>query len=401
MTRSIPMSGLMTSMVVLIAVGTAALVAIPPAIHSLDLVSAADDPDRLSEIGLRRVLTPARLDQEVTNALDADDVDLATSLERLGVERGIAPASPTEARLRAATTPGATLKRDAGAFYGGVVNGDAASGAGFAGTLTGDLIGIGDLRDLAEQGGKIANGEEADRLVLGLAAAGIVVSGLTIASLGGALPIRSGLSTIKVLARSGRLSRPLALAMGRAIGDGIDRAALNRIASASSRLDLGAARQALAETIRPGAIARLSGLAADVSTLSTKAGFRATRDVLAIARDEREVSAAARLASARGPSTRGILKLLGRSALVVTSAAMTLVGWITGAVGLLWAAALLVAGLLTRSARLIALVLRSCRTAWRQGLRSNHRKRHHLELVELRDLDWKDLERRGLERRGA
>jgi hypothetical protein len=53
---------------------------------------------------------------------------------------------------------------------------------------------------------------------------------------------------------------------------------------------------------------------------------------LAVAREPQDVSRMARLAAAKGGTTRAIIKLLGRAAIVVTASALELATW------LLWAA---------------------------------------------------------------
>ena len=67
------------------------------------------------------------------------------------------PASLRE-RYAAATTPAELAKRGAHDFYQGVVDGEAASGAGLAGVVAGDLTGIGDVRDFVHEGKKICAG---------------------------------------------------------------------------------------------------------------------------------------------------------------------------------------------------------------------------------------------------
>lgn len=72
----------------------------------------------------------------------------------------------------------------------------------------------------------------------------------------------------------------------------------------------------------------------DVGRVGEKAGARAAFDVLKVAEGPEDVARAARLAAARGGSTRAIIKILGRGALVLASGTFTLASWLFAA---LWA----------------------------------------------------------------
>jgi hypothetical protein len=63
---------------------------------------------------------------------------------------------------------------------------------------------FGDIRDVVREGKRLAMGEEADQLVLGLASAGLVVTAATYVSAGGATPVRAGLSMVKDARKVGR-----------------------------------------------------------------------------------------------------------------------------------------------------------------------------------------------------
>jgi hypothetical protein len=79
---------------------------------------------------------------------------------------------------------------------------------------------------------------------------------------------------------------------------------------------------------KAGALVRM---AKDVGRVGEKAGARGALDTLKIAEGPEDVARAARLAESSGGKTRAILKLLGRSALVLTAGALDLSLWIFGA----------------------------------------------------------------------
>ena len=137
-------------------------------------------------------------------------------------------------------------------FLRGAVIGDVGGGTGLAGAFAGDLVGIGDVRDLGREGWRIANGEEPDRLVMGLAAAGLAVTAATWISVGEAAPIRGGLTIVKALRKAGRLSAGMTDSVGRLLRRSVDVAGLRRATGSLAHLDVAAARQAAADAIRPG-----------------------------------------------------------------------------------------------------------------------------------------------------
>ena len=181
-------------------VGGASFWLAPPVLDAWQQLSAQDDPEALTERGLRAEFTAVRLQTELESALDTDDVDLAASFIALGIQQDLPVPPALRERYQAATTPAAVAICNAREFYHGARFGEGATGAGLAGDVASDLTGIGDVRDLIHQGQKMSRGEEPDQLVLGLAAVGLAVTGATILSVGAALPARAGVSTIKVAA---------------------------------------------------------------------------------------------------------------------------------------------------------------------------------------------------------
>ena len=325
------------------------LLVTPHTIDALAWVSAKDDPAALTELGLKATLTPARLQSELDAALRADDVDLAASLMTLTDQQGMETPASMRERYAAATTSAEVAKRGAHDFYNGVVDGEAMSGAGLAGVIASDLTGIGDVRDLVREGQKISRVEEPDHLVLGLSVVGLAVTGATIASVGAALPARAGVSSMRVAAKTGRFSKALAANVGRLMHDAIDTKAVTTAATAAARLDLVAMRSAVRDAVRPAALAHLRDVAGDVAIIGRRAGVRGAQEALAITHDTTEVRRVARLAETRGLSTRAVLKILGRGALVLTTAGLNLFGWITAGVGYVWLVLTLVIALTRRA----------------------------------------------------
>lgn len=311
----------------------------PPAWRHWQLHAAADDPAALSALRLDEALTQPRLSAELDAALGARDPDLADSFLALASERGLDVTADQRARL-AALRESATM-RAVSDFGLGFWAGDRDSDAGFAGALAGDVVGFGDLRDLAVEGRKWLGGEAADPTVLAFAAAGLALSAATWISLGGTLPARNGLSLVKGASRAKLLSPALAASLGRVAADAVDRPALAAGLSAATRFDLAAARAAAGGIIRPAAMTRLAGLGQDAGAIYARGGQRGLRQVLAVADDTTDLRKAARLAAAKPATLRATLKVLGRGALVLGALSMSALGWLFALLGYALAIAML------------------------------------------------------------
>jgi hypothetical protein len=282
------------------AVIAAAFYVLPQGKHALDLNLAADDPARLADLQLANNFSAELARREIAEALDRDDIELAESFAVLAEERGIAVPEDLKARLAHAQSPAMRSSRTAGNFGRGFITGETNDTAGLAGAAAGDLIGWGDVRDLAREGWHALSGQEVNRLLVGMSAAGLAVTAWTYLSAGAAVPVREGLSVVKAAGRAERLGKGLVESVGRSVVDGN--------------------------------AGRVGVALADLGTVESKAGTRATLQGLREVEGISEVSKLKQLASAKGRSTLAILKTLGRSAFILGAVAVTAAGWILGAV---------------------------------------------------------------------
>lgn len=303
----------------------AGMLIVPAGWRHAELLRAADDPVALSELRVGSVATSSRITSELDAALAARDVELADSFVTLARERGISVAPEQLQRLQ--DLKDGSIGQAVADFGHGFVAGDREGGAAFAGALTGDVIGFGDLRDLALEGRKWLDGQEADTTVVALAAAGLALSAVTFTSLGSLLPARNGLSVVKSASKAKVLSPALTASLGRAAVQAVDRPALTASMAAVARLDLAAARGAARGIVRPAAMTRLTALGQDAGTLYARTGRRGVRQVLAVADDAADIRRAAKLAAGKSSTMRATLKLLGRGALALGALTLTAFGW--------------------------------------------------------------------------
>lgn len=276
--------------------GIAGLWTVPRGIEAGRTLAAQEDPVALTDLALERGFDAAVAEREIRAALAGNDPELAQSFVALARERAVPInlelVAAADADMQAWSSFGSTAWR----FTRGFFVGNPDDMASLAGTAAGDLLVIGDVRDAAREGLRMARGEEPNRLVLGLSLGGIVVTAGTFASFGLTAPARAGLSVIKAAGKSERI---------------------------------GARLLRFLRYERPAALAEAAG---EIGTVQAKAGGRAALEAVQLAEGPRDLTAFGRLAVAKGGKTRAILKLLGRGAIALTGSVIDL------ALALMWAA---------------------------------------------------------------
>jgi ATP-dependent protease HslVU (ClpYQ) peptidase subunit len=315
-------------------VSTAVFAALwPQAREAGAILSAQDDPAELSDVRINSAVrnNQAIVAQNIEAALAANDADLANSFVELARDRNIPLADELSRRVAEAVAEENSSSHFAKRFATGLVTGNADDVASLSGTVAGDLFVFGDIRDVVREGKHLAMGEDTDRLVLGLATAGLAVTAATYVSVGGAGPVRAGLTLVKDARKVGRLGEGLAEWTGRSVRQVIDGPVLENAVGSASALRPGASVSAIRAAFRAEKAGALVRLAKDVGRVGERAGIRAAQDTLRIAENPKDVARAARLAESKGGQTRAILKILGRGALLLAAGAFNLTLWLFGA----------------------------------------------------------------------
>jgi hypothetical protein len=324
----------LTSAVVGIAVSVAIGAALwPRAHHAAAVLAAQDEPAQLADVRIDSALrgNQALVAQNIEAALAANDADLASSFVELARDKNIPVTDELAARVRDAVAEANSTSHFAKGFASGLVTGNADDVASLSGTVAGDLFVFGDIRDVVREAKHLVMGENTDRLVLGLAAAGLAVTAATYVSAGGVAPVRAGLTLVKDARKVGRLGEGLTLWAGRSARDIVDTPMLEDAVASGSVLRPGQTASAIKAAFRPEQAAGLLRLGKDVGRIGEKAGARGALDTLKIAEGPEDVARAARLAEKKGGQTRAILKILGRSALLLATGAFDLTFWVFGA----------------------------------------------------------------------
>jgi len=305
----------------------------PHAREAAALLLAQDDPAQLSDLQVGSALrnNDAIIGQGVAQALDANDADLAKSFTDLAKDRDIPVASDVAERVDAAVADENSTVSMARRFATGLVTGEADDVASLSGTVAGDLFVFGDIRDVMREGKRLAMGENVDQLVLGLATVGLAVTAATYISVGGAVPVRAGLSMVKDARKVGRLGAGLTEWAGRSARGVVDAPMLQQAVATASLARPGQTISAVKAAFRAEKAGALVRLAKDVGRVAEKAGTKGALDVLRIADGPKDVARAARLAESKGSQTRAIVKILGRGALLLTMGAFNLAWWVFAA----------------------------------------------------------------------
>src|ERR1700751_5125860 len=204
--------------------GIALTVLWPHARAAAAMLAAQDDPAELADIqldaGLRN--NQAVITENIEAALAANDADLAGSFVELAREKNIFVNEELSQRVSGAVAEENSSSHFAKRFATGLVTGNADDAAGLSGTVAGDLFVFGDIRDVVREGKHLAMGEDTDRLVLGLAVAGLAVTAATYVSIGAVAPLRAGLTLVKDARKVGRLGEGLTEWAGRSARDFVD-----------------------------------------------------------------------------------------------------------------------------------------------------------------------------------
>jgi hypothetical protein len=306
----------------------------PRARDAAFILAAQDDPAVFAEAQLNSALRtePAVVSENIEAALAADDADLANSFVELARDKDIPLNEEISRRVSDALAEANSSSHIVKRFAAGLVTGNADDVASLSGTVAGDLLVFGDIRDMVREGKHLAMGEDTDRLVLGLAAAGLAITAATYVSLGEVAPVRAGLTLVKDARKFGRLGERLTEWAGRSARQMVDAPMLQKAVASGSVLRPVQTASAIRATFKAEKAGALVRLAKDVGRVGEKAGIRAAHDTLRIAENPKDVARAARLAEASGGKTRAILKLLGRGALLLAAGAFDLTLWLFGAV---------------------------------------------------------------------
>ncbi|MEN3145215.1 transcriptional regulator [Ochrobactrum sp. WV_118_8] len=331
------------------------------------------DPLAITEYRLNQLTTNDFI-AEIEESLAEDDVAEAGNLVALAQERGHEiPAELVEKTKESVFQFGL---RNLTEFINGAKTGEANSAAAIGGALAADYVGVGDVRDIYNEGTHIVMGEDYDKITLGLSLFGLA----TVVPGSGAVDI--GASVVKTANKAGKLSKPLRNRVGNLASELVDVSALRKglsevklptfrtpaireVRSTVSNLkwsdvmkgdfsgfsaliksmmpiDASAAKMSFKGAIKPNVASEVGTLVSNATVITKVGGVKTTFRVLEHADDAKDLSRFTKLTSKFGEQTSAVVKILGKTAIKLGKLAYWLAALMIGVLGwVLWAAWLL------------------------------------------------------------
>lgn len=305
--------------------------------------SLAPNEDEAIHAALLEATPPGELDRRIKAALDTGDIAGAEQFKSLSdtLDRPIAPQTQTE--LADAQTVTATVLRNTGQFLTAYVTGHGDTAAGLAGAVISDLTVVGDVRDLAIEGGKAMSGQDYSQFLLAIAAVGLAAEGAVLATGGSSLTVKAGMSVLKAAKRTGNLTADFGRVLVRQAKEMRIVRSLSRPARVSGEAAV-PARLARSEARAAHAAGAGGDLLTTVSTIgrvTRTAGPGETVRLMRYVRNADELEDIAGMSTRFGRNTRAVIELTGKTALrafrvgvdatrAVIGAVASFVAWMVG-----------------------------------------------------------------------
>lgn len=276
---------------------------------------------------LNAVVGPDELDGRILDALEdgrQDDAEMYAEVAAY-MNRPLSP--QTADALAASQTTTAVVLRNTGNFFEGFVSGEGSDSAAFAGAVTSDLTVIGDLRDIGGEGSKMVAGEEYSEVILGLSVVGLAVTAGTVASAGGGLPARVGVSLLKVAKKAGTMTKSFTQELGQLVSRAVDFPALRRTLSDVSLANPNATRRAIGNYADNVKSAELFPVLARMDGMRTAVGPAESVRLMKYVKNTRDLDNVADMSKTLGVKTRGIIELTGKTSLRAFKGAINIIRW--------------------------------------------------------------------------
>lgn len=272
-------------------------------------------PEEAVRLELQETVTTEDLDTRINDALEADDYETALVYHDISDFASIPLSEETIAGLRRAGGITATIGRTGSQLASGFFTGEASSLAGLTGVVASDLTVIGDVRDIGREGPKMVAGEPYNELILGLSVVGVGVTGATIATGGGGLPGRVGVSLLKVAAKTGSLTADFSRTLTRLVGDAVNFPALRQTLEGVRLSDSAATREAVTQYARSVRTSEIAPVIARMDDMRQNAGAAESVRLMRYVRTTDDLDDIADMSRTLGRKTRGVIELTGKTTL--------------------------------------------------------------------------------------
>ena len=254
-----------------------------------------------------------RLQQSVESAIRTESYDEVRSLLALGQQYNH-PLDYTAYNnyLEKYDTTTSRMTRQLTGFTEGFLLGKGDDASGVAGALASDFTVVGDLRDLSEQFGLYQQGQPVNQLITTLAGIGVGLTAVTIGSGGAAAPAKVGVSTLKFAARMNRLTHSFRNELMRTSGKVFDWQQFLRLSKGS---DLSGISRVAKQAYNSQAARSLSSLAEQANGVRKNTSVIDSIYLLKYVDNAEDLKSVNRLSKRFGIHTRGVFRLLGKTAI--------------------------------------------------------------------------------------
>lgn len=270
------------------------------------------------------------LSQRIDRALDAGNYDDAIMYSDIADYMEVTIEPGTASRLAHEKTLGRAIMRNTGGFFEGFVSGEGSDTASFMGAITSDLTVVGDVRDIGSEGTKLINGEDYSQLVLGLSVVGLAATTATIATGGGALPAKIGVSLLKVAKKAGTLTVRFTRDMTRLVGEAVNFEKLRGTLKTVNLADTSATRHAVADYANGVSMAKLTPVFGDIAALEKSVGPAESVRLMKYVESGDDLAHLSKMGGKLGTKTRGIVELTGKTSLRAFKTVANLILWAAG-----------------------------------------------------------------------
>ena len=295
----------------------------------------------------------ARRIEDAVKRDDAADTMLYLDIAR---KAGIPLAGGLEAAAMAVQARQDSFDTQLGDFLSGFATGQGETLAGLGGAITSDLTVYGDLRDITVEGGKALAGEDYSEFILGLSAVGIAATAGTIATGGGGVVVKAGVSFVKFAKRAGHMTAGFAARLLRLTDDAIDLPGLKTTLRTLDLADPLGSWARLSKYLSNVQDARIFKVIGKMEAIRAEVGTTEALRLLKRMDKIEDVGEIHDIAKAAGKRTRGVMELTGKRTWRAIKYTANVVQILFEYV---WALLLWIGGLLA------AIVLRVLVSAWR------------------------------------
>ena len=260
---------------------------------------------------LRQKATATYLNSHIQEALKQERYDDAKDYIDLANFLHISINPNLIKEYKSANTPLKKHLREGKSFVKGFIFGKSDDSLSLAGSVTSDFTFVGDIRDIYKEGSKYIEDKDYDKITLSLATIGVALSASTIASLGTTAPIKASASILKAANKSRKLTRGFKALLKNKLERSVDLKVLKRV-DLSSIKSIEKNSKVFIKSINPKPI---EAIAKDLNKIKKNSSTIDTLKLMKYIDNEKDLKAVLKLSNKYKKNTKGVLKVLGKSAL--------------------------------------------------------------------------------------